>query len=73
MIVKITQLANNSTARYPYNYRVGFEGDLHECEQVREWIEENKLAGSTWPTNVGIGRVFYTTEKTAMLCALRWS
>lgn len=73
MKVKITQLISNPTARYPYNYRVGFEGDLHECEQVWDWIEEQKLAGATWHTNDGLGRVFYTTEKPAMLCALRWA
>jgi len=75
MAVKITQLSAKPTARYPYNYRVGFEGNLHECEQVGDWIEEQKLAGLTWLTsgNGGVSRVFYTTENPAMLCALRWS
>lgn len=72
MKVKITQLASKPNARYPYNYRVAFYSSSHESEVVTDWILEQELPGSMWATTNNC-LVFYTVEKPAALCALRWS
>jgi hypothetical protein len=72
MKVEIKQLASKPDAQYPYNYRVAFYSDSRESERITNWILEQKLPGSIYATTNDC-RVFYTTEKPAALCALRWS
>lgn len=72
MNIKVTQLASKPTAQHPYNYRVLFAAEPEESRQVGEWIEDQKLVGSTWVIS-GSNRVFYTTEGPALLCLLKWT
>jgi hypothetical protein len=73
MNVTVEQIAIKPDEVYPYNYRVEFKCQLHESEQIGDWINQQGFEGLHWIFNLTGERVFYTTKEPALLCKLRWS
>lgn len=73
MNVTVEQMLSKPDESYPYNYRVEFKCQLHESEQIGDWISQQGFEGLHWELGLTEGRVFYTTKEPAMLCKLRWS
>lgn len=70
MKIEVYNFLFATSDEYPYNYRVVFECDRDDAEQVVDWATDN-VKGLCWL--VQPGAVLYTTKEYATLSMLRWS
>lgn len=70
MKIEVYNFLFETSKEYPYNYRVEFQCDLADAEQVVDWATDN-VKGLCWLVHPGA--VIYTTKEYATLSKLKWS